>query len=302
MQRRVLMERANHRRQGMMMPPRMMPPYMMGMNPMMMSPQQDMGNQGGMMSDGRNPYGAKGGYVDSDYQDNRGRGRRDNAMDSMDRGSEYRSGQDYRDNADSRRQDYHMGPQPYGQYLGGMQFYGYGVGMPQNQGMMMGQGDYGVRTHNQAYSRHNADFNDYNQDMRRNDYGDMRRDYGDYGDYGNYGGGDYADYNDYAMEEKEYHKKLHEWTNKLKAKDRFGVPKEQVMKQAENMGVKFDKFTPEEFYATYLMMVSDYKKVANDYNMYISLAKDWLEDDDVKVKGGDKLCAYLYYVVLGEKK
>lgn len=286
MQRRVLMDRANHRNQ-MMNNGRMMP-FMPGpmMNPMMM-PQQ------GSMMDGKNPYGSRGGYVDSNYHNNHqdmndyNRGGRDYGMDSRDYNSEYNRGQDYRGNSDYRGGDYHVGNQYNGQHPGAMQFYGYGVGMPQHQGMMMGQ-DYGTRTYNQAYSRHNADFNDYNQDMRRNDYGDMRR--------------DYADYNDYAMEEKDYHKKLHEWTNKLKSKDRFGVPKEQVMKQAENMGVKFEKFTPEEFYATYLMMVSDYKKVANDYNMYISLAKDWLEDDDIEVKGGDKLCAYLYYIVLGEKE
>lgn len=151
----------------------------------------------------------------------------------------------------------------------------------------------------QYYKQHPGSMQHYghemNEHMSGHDYCrgtyDMKNDYSDY-----------ASYNDYAMEEKEYEKNLHEWVNKLKSKDRFGVPKEQVIKQAENMGVKFNKFTPDEFYAVYLMLISDHKKVANDYNMYISLAKDWLEDDDVAEQGGDKLCAYLYYIVLGEKK
>lgn len=274
MQRKVLMDRASHRNQMMQRGPGMdghhmpmgpMSPMMRPMNPMMnpqmMNPQMMNPMMMDQAMDGRNPYGSKGGYIDSNYQDGRGR---DYAMDRMDHNSEYGRGRDYSNGSDYRGSDYHMGNQPYGQYPGSMQFYGYGVGqMPM---------------------------------MDRNDYGDYNR--GGRNDYNS----DYANYNDYAMEEKEYEKHLHEWINKLKSKDRFGVPKEQVLKQAENMGVRFDKFTPEEFYATYLMMISDYKKVANDYNMYISLAKEWLEDDDIKVKGGDKLCAYLYYIVLGEEK
>ena len=31
-------------------------------------------------------------------------------------------------------------------------------------------------------------------------------------------------------------------------------------------------------------------------------AKEWLEDDDVEMKGSDKLCAYLYTIVLGEEE
>ena len=269
MQRSFLMERANRRRG--MMGPMLMPGYgpmpmqhpMMGMDMRGQMPMMDHNVDRNM--DGRNPYGSKGGYIDHNYQDNR-RGR-DYAMGGMDHSSEFDNRRDYNNGSDYRG-DYHMGNQYGGQYPGSMQFYGYGVGQ-----MPMGGNDYA----HHGYS-------------------------GGHDNYGRRNSMDYADYNDYAMEEKDYKKKLHEWTEKLKSKDRFGVPKEQVLKQAENMGVKFDHFTPEEFYAVYLMMISDYKKVANDYNMYISLAKEWLEDDDVKHKGGDKLCAYLYYIVLGEEK
>ena len=108
---------------------------------------------------------------------------------------------------------------------------------------------------------------------------------------------------DYAHEEKKYEKELHKFIQRLENKEkRINVSREHIMKQARNMGVKFDNYDENEFYAVYLMMISDYPKISNDYNMYISMAKDWLEDDDVKTKGGDKLCAYLYTIVLGKKE
>jgi hypothetical protein len=106
---------------------------------------------------------------------------------------------------------------------------------------------------------------------------------------------------DYNHEEKEYEKDLHEWIARMKKKDRFGVPKEQIIHQAKNMGIMFRDFSEDEFYAAYLAMVTDYKKVSNEYNVYIQLAKDFLEDDDTKASNSEKLCKYLYYIVLGEE-
>lgn len=186
-----------------------------------------------------------------------------------------------------------------------------------------------------AYGSKGGYVRDYNSDYRgngyRNDYSeyDYRNDYRDYGSntnrdfrynrehngvanyemYGNarimpmdFRRNDYAmDYSrDYAMEDEEYRKDLKHWIEKLKKKDRFGVSKDQVLRQASNMQIKFEDFEEDEFYATYLMLVSDFPKIANDYNQYISMAKSWLEDDDVEMKGGDKLCAYLYTIVLGK--
>ena len=76
----------------------------------------------------------------------------------------------------------------------------------------------------------------------------------------------------------------------------------QVLRQAKNMKIEFKDFDEEEFYAIYLMHISDYPEKSNDYNYYISMAKDWLEDDDVYYKGGDKVCSYLYHTVLGTSK
>lgn len=108
---------------------------------------------------------------------------------------------------------------------------------------------------------------------------------------------------DYAKEsEKEYEKDLHEWVEKLKKYDRFGWSKEQVIQQAKDMGVKFSDYDEMEFYATYIMLMSDFKKIGNDPYIYLSMAKEFLEDDDTKLKGSEKLCAYLYTIVLGEEE
>lgn len=77
------------------------------------------------------------------------------------------------------------------------------------------------------------------------------------------------------------------------------MPMEQVIKEAKSMGVKFEEYDEMEFYTTYLMMISDYPRVANEYHTYLSMAKDWLEDDDVEMMGSDKLCAYYYEIVKG---
>ena len=108
------------------------------------------------------------------------------------------------------------------------------------------------------------------------------------------------DYNyDYASEdmEKEWKEHLKKWQEELKRYDRFNMPKDQVIQNAKQMGVEFDKYNEEEFLTTYYMVMSDYPSIANEPHTYISLAKDWLEDEDSKLKGSDKLCAYYYEVI-----
>lgn len=136
-----------------------------------------------------------------------------------------------------------------------------------------------------------------------------RRDYEPYGEsyyYPPLAPQDYArsrrmDYAyDYAESEDKWHKDLEKFTEKLKKKDRFHIKKEDVISSAKQMGVKFDEFTEEEFYAVYLMMVSDYKAVANDFRSYLNMAKEWLMDDDIEVSPSEKLCIYYYEIVKGE--
>ena len=158
--------------------------------------------------------------------------------------------------------------------------------------------------------------------MDRRDYSNEydRRDMYDYARYPDYSPGhemfaygygqikpreeyDYRGSYDYSSDDvkKEYEEDLQEWIEKLKHKDRFKVPKDQVIKQAKNMGIHFVEYSEEEFYAIYLAMVSDYKTISNDYNNYIRMAKDFLEDDDMAVSPSEKVCIYLYEIVLGGK-
>lgn len=109
-------------------------------------------------------------------------------------------------------------------------------------------------------------------------------------------GPDGKDYDD----AKEYHKELEDWMNKLKRHDRFNLRKEDVLRKAKEMNVQFRDFDEMEFYVTYLMMLSDFKQISNDPHQYLIMAKEWLEDNDVKRSGSEKLCAYLYTIVLGE--
>lgn len=116
-----------------------------------------------------------------------------------------------------------------------------------------------------------------------------RRDYRGY-DYGYDYTGDYGE--NLTKEE------LAHWSKKLMGemedKDKQFFAKENIMRKAKEMGIKFDKFNEEEFYVAVLMMYTDYCKTLGSANMdiYLRLAKDWLEDDDVSVKGGEKLAVY----------
>lgn len=149
---------------------------------------------------------------------------------------------------------------------------------------------------------------DYARGNRGSDYGyDMARGRRRVRDYARYGrrnyGRDYGyDYESGMLGQEE----LMEWSEKLKKeledKDKQFFSKENIKKKAEEMGIKFDKFSMEEFYVTVLMVYTDYCKTLGTANMdiYLRLAKDWLEDDDVEVKGSEKLATYHDYIVEGD--
>ena len=114
-------------------------------------------------------------------------------------------------------------------------------------------------------------------------------------------GYDYGYYDMHSDPEKEYCEDLEEWIEKLEPTDKFRLGKQQVIEKAKTMGVQFRDYDELEFYATYLAMVSDFKSLHNvlkDPAYYIHMAKDFLEDDDVKAKGGEKLCKYLDNIVM----
>ena len=138
-----------------------------------------------------------------------------------------------------------------------------------------------------------GDYTTMGHDMRRNDYRgsdyDMRRN-------------DYASYDYYGGSDKEYEEDLKKWIDKLKRKDKFNLSFDQVLQHAKNHGVKFNEYNEKEFYATYLMLQSDFKNMlgSNDPMTYIKMAKDFLEDDDIEVSPSEKLCIYMYKIVKGE--
>lgn len=112
---------------------------------------------------------------------------------------------------------------------------------------------------------------------------------------------DYGSYDMSKEAEKEYCEDLEEWIEKLEPKDKFRLGKDQVIEKARTMGVQFKDYDELEFYAAYLAMVSDFKSLHNilkDPAYYIHMAKDFLEDDDVKAKGGEKICKYLDNIVM----
>lgn len=145
-------------------------------------------------------------------------------------------------------------------------------------------------------SRDYRDSKDYSYDYRDNRDYRGRRDSRDYEasmrDYG-------YDY-DEGEEYEEYEKDLHHWAEKLKSKDKFGMSKDQVTSHAKSIGVHFDKYSEDEFYTTYLMMVSDYKELGSDPSFFIRMARDFLEDDDMAVSPSEKLCIYMYKIAMGE--
>ena len=210
------------------------------------------------MRDGRNPYGSRGGYVTSR------RGRRDRADMNYDMARGGNRGYD-------RTMD--MG-YDYAKYSGG-----YGSGYNSQRGNQDGHYPY------ERYGEHNRpmDFEMYGYGV-----GGIRP-----MDYGKY------PYPDYASEdmEKEWKEHLKKWCEELKRYDRFNMPKDQIIQTARQMGVRFDNYNEEEFLTTYYMVMSDFPQGANEPHTYLSLAKDWLEDKDSKLKGSEKLCAYYYEVI-----
>lgn len=191
--------------------------------------------------------------------------------------------------------------------------------MQEKRSEMDGRNPYGSRGGYVTSSRSRRDRNFYDEynypkyddeHFGRNSSREYERDYGyhkyarEYPRYNDYESYNYFDrgMNDYASEEEEEYKEdLKKWIKKLKEKDtKYNLPMESVIKLAKDMGVKFKDFTEEEYYATYLMMLSDYPTIANDPHVYLIMAKDFLEDDDIEVTPSEKLCIYFYKIVRGE--
>lgn len=149
------------------------------------------------------------------------------------------------------------------------------------QGMSDGNRGYG--------DRYGRDFNDY-RNRREDSHPYPMSPYPMYDDY-DHGGG-------YLSKEE-----LYRWKNKLYNEMEKGecemLSDEKVLKRAKEMGIRFENFTEDEFIVTVLMIFTDYCKTLGKANidMYIKMAKDFLDDSDAGVKYGEKLTAYYDNIV-----
>ena len=99
---------------------------------------------------------------------------------------------------------------------------------------------------------------------------------------------------------------IERWTKSLlsemEERDRQQLKMDTVMKRAQDMGIAFEKFTPEEFYVTVVMLHTDFSKAlpAQPIDTYIKMAKAWLCDPDAAKRYGKKLAAYYEEIVNGD--
>lgn len=225
------------------------------------------------MTDGRNPYGSEGGYVVS----RRARGDR-------------RMGRDYANDYPNRYSDsenQRLNNQREESYMRGREYDGHYEPIE-----IMGR-----------FNGYYGGAEDYARGMREQDY-NYGRDYG-YMPYPPYMM-DYGYGRDYAQGEKYLSDKdLKMWADKLmrdvEEKDKQFLSRENIRKRADEMGIKFDKYSFEEFYVVVLMKYTDHCKTLGTANMdiYLKLAKDFFEDPDTALRYGEKLAAYYYDIVEG---
>lgn len=242
------------------------------------------------MTDGRNPYGSEGGYVVSRRARGDRRMGRDYANDYPNRYSDSENqrlnSQREEDYARGRGYDGHYEPIEimgrFNGYYGGAEDYARGRDYNYSEDYARGRG---------------RDYNYGNDYARGRDYGYMpyppyMMDYGYGRDYAQ--GGEYLSDRDLQM-----------WADKLmkkvEDKDKQFLSRENIRKRADEMGIKFEKYSFEEFYVVVLMKYTDHCKTLGTANMdiYLKLAKDFFEDDDAAVKYGEKLALYYDHIVEG---
>lgn len=123
---------------------------------------------------------------------------------------------------------------------------------------------------------------DYRGEMDFDDYADYRQDYG--GGYLN-------------RDELEHWE--HKLMEELDKSERDAMSREKIIKRAKDLGIKFEEFTEDELAVATLVMYTDYCRTLGkaSIDMYVKLAKDFLEDKDAGVRYGEKLAAYFDHIV-----
>jgi hypothetical protein len=144
----------------------------------------------------------------------------------------------------------------------------------------MGYRNYDMRGRDYGYPMHGQHYPPY-------DYGYPYDDYGDYGE---------------TLSEKE----LEHWCEKLKKQlddqEKQMFHKDMISQKAKSMGMQMEGFGEKELEVATLMAYTDYKRtIGKNPDMAIRLGYDWLVDDDVAVKGAEKLATYYFCIVEGEE-
>lgn len=223
--------------------------------------QGDYGRDGDNYSgDHRNPYGSKGGYVDS-Y------GSKDYAMDY----NQYDS-RGYDRAYDNRRGDRNSGNDGYGYHF---------HGNPRNA--QPSAYEMYAQVTPQMYDNRGYDKGyDQNYDQRRYDRAYDRgydRDSGE------------------EQSEKKFKEEIKKLPQELKQYDKFGLRKEEIINKASQMGIQYDKYSEDEFLATYYLMMCEFPvDILNTPQAYMVMAKHFLEGKKGKYKGADKLACYYYEI------
>lgn len=129
----------------------------------------------------------------------------------------------------------------------------------------------------------------------RRSYGNDRGDYRSYNDRNSYGNDRRRDYGREDNLEVWKHRLMREIDEKGKQMFRM----DSFMKRAEDMGIRFERFSPEELHVTAVMLYSDFAEALGNMpvDIYIKMAKAWLCDPDAAVRYGDKLEAYQKHIV-----
>ena len=230
---------------------------------------RDMARGGGRGDSARGRRGRRGRRrgdrgMDYEYDMNRGYG----DMERGDRAGDYGRGRDYGEYEDMARGGRSDGHYPM---MGGQMYY-------PMEAMGRFTGYYGMGE----------------EDFARGGRG-RGRDYG-YDYAGDYGEGLTRD-------------ELEEWKMKLmkevEEKDKHFFTKENISMKARNLGAKMKDYNEEELCFVTLMVYTDYCKTIKKYagtnmDIYIELAKDWLEDEDSELKGSERLAVYHDCIIEGE--
>lgn len=98
---------------------------------------------------------------------------------------------------------------------------------------------------------------------------------------------------------------LRAWAQRLMhsidEKEKGFFTEEHITRRAKELGMSFEKYTEQEFFVTVLMQYTDFSKTLGTANLdtYLKIAKDWLCDDDIALRYGEKLAAYYDTIVEG---